>query len=259
LKSISLIGGGNVAFHLYHHIKSKGIKINEIYVRNPKSLKEWNLDEQETIILDKPSFHGSSADLILIAVKDDAIDQILDQITFKNEVIVAHTSGNKGLEALDSLQCSTAVFYPFQTFSKTRSLDLNGIPVCIETNDPQSAQRLYDLATNLDFEFVDLDSSKRKSLHLAAVFANNFTNYLLHVTTTLAEEKNLSLDLFTPLINETIRKARDLGPLNAQTGPARRGDLNVLNEHLRLLEKYPGWKEIYHAISDSILKEFADK
>ncbi len=189
--------------------------------------------------------------LVLLCVSDAAIPPILDLLDNSNRV--TYTSGTTELQSLPQRE-NLGVFYPLQSFSKARSLNLFEVPFFIEANNSWFAQELFDLAWQLSHKVQFADSVKRKELHLAAVISNNFTNFLLGVAKNYLDQQQIDWKHLEPLLRETISKAIELGPEQAQTGPARRDDKQTMQEHLSMLEGKP--KEIYLLLSNAILEHY---
>lgn len=228
---IVILGTGNLAKHLYTaFLKADGIDVVQVVGRNEKELQQFS--EHSAIC---SNFNAiTDADIYLIAVKDDAISEVSQCLMDKNG-IVAHTSGAIGLDGLRPKK--KGVFYPLQTFTKGKSVDFSTIPICIEAEEKNTVDTLGSLAAGISKNVHQIDSEQRKKLHLAAVFVNNFTNYLYSVGEELCLEEGLSFDLLKPLINETASKIQTMSPKEAQTGPARRNDVQSMLGHLELLKK----------------------
>jgi predicted short-subunit dehydrogenase-like oxidoreductase (DUF2520 family) len=148
------------------------------------------------------------------------------------------------------------VLYPLQTFSKAKKVDFTDIPFFIESENNNTDKVLVALAKSISKKVYKITSKDRKALHVAAVFAANFTNHMLYIAQELMKENKLSFDWLKPLIAEMINKSLSIGPENAQTGPARRGDLEVLDNHLKFLEKDEQVAEIYKVVSQHIVDQY---
>jgi predicted short-subunit dehydrogenase-like oxidoreductase (DUF2520 family) len=249
---ITIIGSGNVATHLAAAFKNAGHSIVQVFSRDIHNalllayhVKAEAIDNLEQI--------NPETRLFVIAVKDDAIEQVAAELAKYNKPVV-HTSGAVSLQVLQKYVQNAGVFYPLQTFSKTRELDFNRVPLCIEGTDEQMTSMLNELAFTISQQVYRVDSSQRKTLHLAAVFANNFPNYLYHVSQQLLAEKHLPFDLLRPLILETAGKVQELLPGDAQTGPAARNDEKTMASHLAELQEKPELQEIYKLLSQGIIK-----
>lgn len=247
IDSISIIGSGNVAFHLGRAFRGQ-ITINTVYSRNTKSGQELanELSAKFTSnIADIPL-----PDLALICVNDDEIGNVIDQLSIEQSV--AYTSGSVGLNQL-AQRDYLGVFYPLQTFSENRETNIFEVPFFIEATNEVFAQELFDLAWTLSRKVSFANSTDRKNLHVAAVMVNNFVNHLNLLAKDFAESKNLNWDHLKPLIKETAAKLQDINPSDSQTGPAIRGDESTISSHLDLLEG--NTKEIYKLLSESIQKQ----
>jgi predicted short-subunit dehydrogenase-like oxidoreductase (DUF2520 family) len=143
--------------------------------------------------------------------------------------------------------------YPLQTFTKNTKLNYSEIPFLIEANNSRTLNFIKNIASLISENVVETNSEQRKNIHIAAVFACNFTNYLYTIADNLLENQNLSFDLLKPLIKETTRKAIEFKPEQNQTGPAKRKDLNVINKHLKALNQTPDIQKLYKIISDMII------
>jgi predicted short-subunit dehydrogenase-like oxidoreductase (DUF2520 family) len=91
-------------------------------------------------------------------------------------------------------------------------------------------------------------------LHLAAVFACNFPNYLYTIAQQLLAAHQMEFDMLKPLILETAQKVQQQFPATVQTGPAVRNDQNTMNAHLQMLSNEPMLQEIYTLLSQGIIK-----
>ncbi|MGC6479877.1 MAG: Rossmann-like and DUF2520 domain-containing protein [Flavobacteriaceae bacterium] len=187
------------------------------------------------------------ADLHLVCVSDDALPIIVPKIQQKG--IVAHTSGAVGLEVFQKQQ-TAGVFYPLQSFSKESLPKLADIPICIEADTAMTFSRLEAFAQIIGLKSQAMYSQQRLQLHLAAVFANNFSNHCWTIAKELCEKSNISFDLLQPLIENSFRKMQQIGPKAAQTGPALRKDQQTIEKHLNHLN--PDLGELYQKLSDSI-------
>ncbi len=248
---IALIGSGNVATNLAHGIAQlPDASITQIISRNPSHARQ--LAER---------FGASAAhhlaglsddfDLCIIAVKDDAIERVSATLPIYSDRIFAHTSGSISRDVL-SRHPNNGVFYPLQTLSKTRPLPWTEIPLFLTASDPQTLALLSALASKLGSPHEKISDHQRATLHLAAIFANNFTNAMYTIAHDILLQENLSFDALKPLIQETARKVQELEPALAQTGPAKRNDKKVMDAHLSALSKHPQWQEIYRRVSEEI-------
>ena len=253
MTKVVIIGTGNVARQLFRALQKTGkTKVVQVVGRNPIAL---NYFSKHTPTGNLKGI-STEADIYIIAVSDDAISSVSELITFKEKLVV-HTSGSVGLKALSG-PYRKGVCYPLQTFSRERDVDFREIPVLIETDTTKDLVLLRELAMGLSDNVLEVSSEKRRFLHLAAVFANNFTNHLCHISSELLREKALPFSLLLPLIRESAEKLSQMEPYDAQTGPARRGDQATMEEHMKLLGNKSHW-EIYTLLSNSIKHTYAKK
>ncbi len=247
---IAIVGSGNVAFHLAQGLKDSNHQIAYILGRNELIGRALSTHVSADFFLEVPD---QEVDLVLICVNDDNIKDVIAKFPFQQRI--AYTSGTVNLSDLEKeLPHEIGVFYPLQSFSKERDVNLFEVPFLIEAKEDDFAKLLFDLAWSLSRSVQYCSSEQRKLYHVAAVFVNNFTNHLLFLGQDFIEKKDLNFDILYPLIQETIQKAMSLSPFEAQTGPARRKDLNTLASQKTLLDT--NQKEIYEILSKSILKTY---
>jgi predicted short-subunit dehydrogenase-like oxidoreductase (DUF2520 family) len=249
---ISIIGSGNVATHLAAAFKNAGHHIVQVYSRHlhSASLLAYHVRAEATDRLDQID---PETDLFVIAVKDDAIESIASQLAKYGKLIV-HTSGATDLQVLLNHTKNAGVFYPLQTFSKTREIDFNTVPLCIEGADEQITSKLSELAYTITQHVYRVNSTERRTLHLAAVFACNFPNYLYYLSQQLLAERQLPFELLRPLILETAEKVQQQMPAVVQTGPAMRNDEKTMAAHLQQLGEKPELQALYALLSQGIIK-----
>lgn len=249
--SINIIGAGNVAFHLAHAIYNLDQNILlTVYARSPKN-DQLFLEVMPQLILVHDLSLLPPADLTIISVNDDSIKNISEKL--KNQTgILAHTSGSVPITILAKYPGPKAVFYPLQTFSLQREIDWTNIPFLINGDDKETINKLLAFALQISGKSIEATDAQRKSTHIAAVFANNFSNHMMALAEEWLQSNELSFEILKPLIHETIRKLDTITPMAAQTGPAIRHDQEVINEHLTALEKYPAQYKVYELITNSI-------
>ena len=249
IEKIVIIGAGNVATHLAIHL-SKVVTIVGILSKNNSSAvalaKKINTQSFEQLN------EIPENDLILICTNDSTISIIESEIP--SHFNIAYTSGSTSLESLSNRKYS-GVFYPLQTFSKEKEITLSDVPFFIEASNDLFGKSLFDLALTLSSNVSFANSLERKKLHLSAIFVNNFINHLAHIANQYTEKEKLNWDHLKPLIRETIDKLNSTSPKEAQTGPARRNDLPIIQEHLSMLDGFP--KKIYELLSESIIDTYS--
>ena len=246
---IVLIGSGNVAFHLAKAFTEAQIPISQIFGRNTTELQK--ISEQFSIPFSTETL--ADADLYIISVSDSSIAEVSTLIKNKN-ALVAHTSGSVSREALSG-NYRKSVFYPLQTFSKSKNLDYSKIPFFIDAENENDEEILKNLASKISKNVMLANDEKRKYIHLTAVFACNFVNHLYARAKEISDSQGIPFDYFLPLIDETTQKIHELEPKLAQTGPAIRNDEKVLKLHESLLTDEEKLK-IYKTLNESIKKMY---
>lgn len=246
--SVILLGAGNVATHLYKALKkSKHATVKQWYNRSYSAISSY-ANETETI--DNLN-NIKDADIYIMAISDDHISKFSKTLPFENR-LVAHTSGSVSIHDLDKKH-QRAVFYPLQTFSKDAELNFSDVPICIEVTEKKNLQIMKDLCTALDCTSYRITTEQRQTLHLSAVFVNNFTNQLYRIAHEISDAKSINFDILKPLILETAKKVQDISPYMAQTGPAKRNDKKTIKRHLKQIESEEH-KTIYELLTASIKK-----
>lgn len=247
---IVIIGAGNVATQLGLALKKSKHTIIQVYSKHKSSASNLakSLNCDYTNYSDKINL---SADIYIIAVNDDAIAEVVKQLRLADKIVV-HTSGSVEMNILKSSSKNYGVFYPLQTFSKNNKVDFSTIPICLEANNTATLKTLQSIAKSISNNVQIINSEQRKTIHLAAVFACNFTNHLYTISSTILESANLSFDILKPLIEETAKKIKNTSPVETQTGPAVRDDKKTINNHLKMLSDNKEYQQLYKIISKSI-------
>jgi predicted short-subunit dehydrogenase-like oxidoreductase (DUF2520 family) len=251
---IAIIGAGNVAWHLAPALEDAGHTITEVYARTLQSTNKIIERVYEAEATDDLDFSESKAELFILAVKDSAISEISDAIILPEGSILVHTSGSVDLASLNySSATYTGVFYPLQSFSIGKKLEWSELPILLESDDEEVLQMLKKLAKSLSHQVFTVRSKDRKALHVAAVFASNFSNHMIRIAEEIMRRQGLDFEMLKPLIIETISKSLQIGAKNAQTGPAVREDYETLEEHHQFLNYNEEIAEIYRLISQNII------
>ncbi|ESU26689.1 hypothetical protein FLJC2902T_26640 [Flavobacterium limnosediminis JC2902] len=246
--TVNIIGSGNVALHLISVFQqTENVALQQVFSRKPESITHL-------VSSDKITTNYSDlklADITIISVTDDAISEVSDQLPFENQLVV-HTSGSVGLDALNAKN-RKGVFYPLQTFSKSKAIDFKAVPICLETENEWDYSILETLGKAISDKVFKISSEQRQSLHVAAVFSCNFVNHLYQLGKEICDENQVPFEILLPLIQETADKIKTLSPLEAQTGPAKRNDQKTIEKHLSFLED-ENKKTIYQLLTQSIQK-----
>lgn len=252
---IAFVGAGNVAYHLAQSFDKNGHQVTDIFSKNithAKALCQKLYDAKPTNLLD---FSQSGADVFFICLPDDVLKSQIGTIIFPINAILAHTSGSVSMDIFDALESNNfGVFYPLQTFSKFTDLDIKSVPICIEASNENTEKILEKLAFSICENVAFYNSEDRKIVHIAAVFACNFTNHLYAISYDILHQNGLSFELLKPLIKITMQKALSAThPKLVQTGPAIRKDFGTIDSHVELLSNQPNLSDLYENISNSII------
>lgn len=238
---VAIIGNGNVGSHLYKWLKEchQDVSIFEGRQLNDNTVDEIRLND---------------FDMVIISVKDDKIGSIAAKLVNLDAIIV-HTSGSVDISVFESEGIRRfGVLYPMQTFSKGLNMRYDNIPLYIEGSSKDVEKDLLHLACQMSGNVSLADSRQRRQLHIAAVFACNFTNHLWALSDLYLGDNGLDFKCMLPLIWRTVEKLGETHPADSQTGPAARGDIRIMESQMRMLEDYPEMKALYSLMSQSIMK-----
>ena len=251
---VAVVGAGNVAWHLAPALEDAGLIVTSVYSRDQKHARRLADRLYGTHAQDHLDFSGNEAALLIVAVSDDALEEVAQQLVLPEGATVVHTSGSQPLNALRRAATNRiGVFYPLQTFSRHRTVDFHSVPICLESHDAQVLHRLTKLAKQISRHVALVSSAERQVLHVAAVLANNFTNHLLRMAEILTEAHHIDFSLLHPLIEETVYKALENGPAQSQTGPAARDDDTTVRRHLKQLRQFdPTYAKVYRLLTQHI-------
>lgn len=256
--NVVIIGSGNVAWHLAPALENIGYKVMAVYSQNIDHAKELTERLYEATPTDSLDFGEISMSLFIIAVQDQAIEDVAKELILPDEAIVVHTSGSQPLDLLNYIPTEhLGVFYPLQTFSKAKKVDFTHVPLLIESQDKLTKKTLTKIANQLSRKVLHVHSEDRRVLHISAVFACNLTNHLFTIAEKLLIDKDLDFNLLKPLITETINKSLEIGPRNSQTGPAIREDFETLEKQMQYLKENEDYAKIYRLINQNIIDTYA--
>lgn len=255
MSKIVIAGSGRIAWHLGKRLKAKGLPVSQVVSRTAEHAESlagtlgarWTSDWAEVL---------PDADWLLIAVRDDAIDEVAAEISrYVPDALATHTSGATPGTVLKPFFKRYGVFYPLQSFSYDRTPVWSKIPFCVDAQSNEDVLFLKKIAKTIGNLVYRVDDEQRAALHVAAVFANNFANHCFTIAEKLLEEKDLPFEMLHPLMEETLAKALQDSPARMQTGPAVRGDAETIQRHLDLLRRHPQWLELYKKMSVNINPE----
>ena len=249
-RKISIIGSGNVATNLAHAFDRAGHDILQVISANSERAKQ--------LANCFGAYYGNSissvdlnADFIIICVNDESYFNVLEELPKGLKPIICHTSGPVSMDVISDYAPNFGVFYPLQILGKGEDIDFLDVPIFIEGNSTNVRENLMNLADTISNKISEVSSVEREKYHLAAVFANNFTNLMYTLSHKYLEDESLDFQNLIPIIKETANRLADDKPESWQTGPAKRGDTAIMQKHIDMLED-PRLKEIYKQLSDYI-------
>lgn len=249
---IALIGAGNVATHLGVALQKAGHELVQVYSRTEASASVL-AERLDTGYTNRVEDISREAEVYIVALKDTVLEALAGQLVKGREKgLFVHTAGSMPLKIWEGLTPHYGVFYPMQTFSKQCPVDFATIPFFIEASGEAELHLLRRLASQLSTKVYEITSEQRRYLHLAAVFACNFTNHMYALSEHLLQKQGIPFEVMLSLTDETAGKIHHLSPEQAQTGPAVRYDENVIRKHLELLAEEPEIQDLYEKISKSI-------
>lgn len=256
-QNISFAGAGRVAVALCKEMYSAGFNIDLVVSESENSAR--SLADSCKASFSTRLVYPDSTEIIIVAVPDHRLKNVLEKIICQPGTLVAHTAGSMGIDVFPEHIKNKGIFYPLQTFSKERKVAFKDLPFLLESSDVQSSAILKNLAGSIGGKVHFVNSENRRMLHLAAVFVCNFTNHMLTEGQEVAMKAGFSLEVLAPLIKETISKAMEIGPDHAQTGPAVRNDKNTIEKHLELLSFSSELQRVYGEITQSIITYYSLK
>ncbi len=249
---IVIIGSGNVATHLAKEMQLNNFKIAQVYSNTLENAKQL-ASELKASYTNEIKNINSDADLYIIAIKDSEVKNLVSNLKISDNRLIVHTSGSLNIDILSGFN-NYGVVYPLQTFNKNIPLNFKEIPFCIEANSLENEEKLFNIFKKISDNTLKIDSLKRGKLHLSAVFACNFTNYMYNIANEILQESEIDFSILKPLIKQTATKLNYGLPSKMQTGPAIRNDINIISKHLLMIENEK-YKEIYKLISNSISED----
>lgn len=249
--NIGIAGNGNAAWHFCKMLTARGHHIAEVYSRSGAVMST----APDATYFNDPSLFTSGCDIVFIAVSDDAIANVSSKMN--KEIFAVHVSGNTSVDVLSQNQKGVA--WPVQSLTQEKEVNYAEIPFLIEASELLAEKKLFDLFLSISERTITADSSKRAVVHLAAVFANNFVNHLYDVADKILLGYDMSFNLLMPIIQNQVDKLSLLSPHDAQTGPAKRGDMTTIQSQLKLLENTLEYQKLYLTLTNSILEQFHGK
>jgi predicted short-subunit dehydrogenase-like oxidoreductase (DUF2520 family) len=252
IPNITIAGSGRVASHLGKRLVASGLPVHQIISRTELHARALGEAMDVSWTTEWAAIKPDTG-WVIIAVRDDAIEAVAQSIApYLPDILVTHTSGATSSDVLTRHFPHAGIFYPLQSFSPERTPEWPKIPICVDATSETLLEMLEQAARAIGCTAYRVDDAQRAQLHVAAVFANNFSNHCFAVADKILHAHGLPFNMLHPLMEETLAKALHNPPADMQTGPAVRGDMETMRRHLQLLESHPDWQQIYEAISKSI-------
>lgn len=250
--AIVSIGAGNVASHLIPALYKDNYPVSCIYSRTLDNAADL-AGKVSSDFVDKFENISLNAGIYIISLSDHAVIDAINALSGVKGMLI-HTSGSLGMDIFKGKVERYGVLYPVQTFNKFIDLDLKKVPFLIEASDDESLKLISELASVFSSNVNQMNSEQRKWVHIAAIFASNFVNHMLSRSDQILSAKDIDFQILIPLIEETIRKAKEGKPARFQTGPAFRGNFNIIEDHIRMLEDQADLQNLYTFVTKMIFK-----
>jgi len=249
---VVFIGAGGLAWSVGSALSNAGVSVCQII--SPSSSSGQQLASKLQCPYESAIIHiDQKADIYFIAVPDSVIPRVAEELALylPQRATIIHSSGSVSLSVLKKYD-NAAVFYPFQTLTRGRVVDLSVVPIFVEATNKQTLKVISSVASAVTNQVYSITSEQRLMIHLAGVIGNNFTNFLIGQSADILSRQGFSMEILKPLIVETVNKAFELSPEKAQTGPAVRNDIAILEKHQEILQSLPPLQRLYALFSELI-------
>lgn len=251
IQNVTLIGAGNIAHWMAYALRKNNMCIKQVYSHHLTNA-QCLADQCGAQAIDSLADLKQGADLYIFMLKDDCFDAVLPQLPFKLPM-AAHTAGSLSISIFEGVAEHYGILYPYQSLNKNMDFDGVEVPLCVEGNTDTTENVLLELAQHLSTRVTVVPEAQRQILHRAAIFACNFTNAMYAIAHDILTENNLDWQLIMPLIQNTLDKVKTIPPHDAQTGPAKRRDANVIKLHADAIAD-PQVRKIYLLLTDYIMR-----
>jgi len=249
---IVIVGSGNVGFHVGQKLYRQGFEIKQVFSKTPEHGKSL-AEKVNCSFTTELSEVVSDADVYLLCVKDDVMQEVVDALNIKDKIVL-HTAGSVQRNISARTDIHQGVLYPLQSFNRNTEVNWENVPVFVDGDNDHVISIATQIGQALSNNVQRANDEQRMSIHIAAVFANNFSNHCLAIGQCLLEEHGYDFSVLKPLMNTTFQRLLTTKPFDVQTGPAIRGDVNTVDKHLKALSTQSDWKELYERMSDDIKK-----
>jgi len=245
-----IIGSGNVATVLGHRFREAGHRIRQVYSREADHAARLG-EELGCDAVSRWEALSRDADVYLVALSDDAVRGLGEHVSLPGKLVL-HTAGAVSRKVLLDVSVNSGVLYPLQSLRRELR-PYPEIPILIDANLEEDRERIASLARSISGQAMEADDEQRLKLHLAAVLVNNFTNHLYTLAAGYCQAEGVDFSMLLPLIRTTAERLSVSAPAEAQTGPAKRGDLATIQRHVELIDNYKDIKEVYVLMTHQIM------
>ena len=251
--SIVSIGAGKVASNIIPALYKKGYPVHAVYSQTLNAAEILARKLPTAAFTDDIRILPRKADIYIISLTDDAIPAAVEALEGTGSLVI-HTAGSIGLNVFSGKIINYGVIYPLQTFTKITDTDFNSIPLLLEASNEETLKKIREIGADLSKTLIETNSEDRRWIHTAAIFACNFTNFMFTCAGEVLHSRNFPFDILAPLITETVKNAITHNPANVQTGPAVRGDIKIVQNHISMLNDKPELQKIYTFVSRMIME-----
>ena len=248
-KHYCILGTGKLARHLAEKLLQEGLQPLYLWGRNTEKAAQMAAELGANLCISPKHFPASTT--AILAVSDHSIAEVAQLFKGKSEMMM-HLSGTQSLSLLQDCAAHTAVLWPNQSFTPGNTIVWKNVPMSLEASDEFAHQAVLQLANMLEGPIAWLSGAQRKQLHLAAVAANNFVNHLMVLAEEWCIANQLDFQFLMPMVEQSVKRLREVSPSKTQTGPASRNDQVVIAQHLALLKDFPEFSEVYALLSKQI-------
>jgi predicted short-subunit dehydrogenase-like oxidoreductase (DUF2520 family) len=260
-KKIAIIGAGKVGIAVGSLLQKQGLTILGVASRSSASLTRAAHFINNTCLTQKSADLVKKADIVFITTNDDQIlpvcQQLADQRAFRREQSIFHFSGSLTLEVLEPASKAGAKIgsiHPLQSFADIKEAIklLPGSYFALTMSD-ELIPLAEKIVQALGGRAIRIEERAKLLYHISACVASNFFVSLIHLAKSLLEKSGYpekeALPALLPLIEGTLANIRNLGPVQALTGPIARGDTKIIQKHFNELKKESRIRRLYQELA----------
>jgi predicted short-subunit dehydrogenase-like oxidoreductase (DUF2520 family) len=240
---LGILGGGRAAWAFGSAWKRIGWPLSGIWLRDESH--SHITERLETPRVDLADLAAES-ELLLLAVSDRAVPECASAVP-ETEAIVFHASGSllavRGGFSLHPLKALPPVGEPS---------DLEGTLLVFEGEHRRTAKLI---SAAVGARFCEIEPDQKALYHAAAVFGANYVAASLDIAQQLMSRVGLGdvREDLVALAQSAIENWRRNTDARRFTGPAARGDREVMHRHMEALRDDPQLAQIYELVAGQIL------